>query len=140
MSSDSVKDIIQIQIEQNTHLTPDEKLALGRELESASNLNGQDGNIGKALKDSIYGHIVFRMGEGERIQKIAQTVVDTHAGKCKFKEEGALFGSLTTKWGRINGLSLALLVIVAGILAYEIGPTIARIWVNKPMPVNISGN
>ena len=131
--SDSVCNIIQQQIEDNKTISVEEKLALGRALDAAKKLNGEQGLLGEALKQSIYSRVVFQCGEADRIHKIVDASISTHTANCQLRgdTEERLFGTLRTRWGTVNGLSLALLILVSGVIVWKVGPVFASVFATK---------
>jgi hypothetical protein len=125
MSGDSQREVIDKLIQESRDISPSEKLYFASELQAVSDMNGEEGKIGRAIKFSTYSSIVYRLGEKERMQK----VISEHAFKCPNKKENkSICGELKTKWGSINGLSLIILLIVVGLLCKSLGPQALDIY------------
>lgn len=122
MNDHSQHEILQDMIAKADGISDMERLYYAQELESVSDLNGEDGRIGRAVKSGTYSAIVFRLGETNRINR----AIREHSTMCKFKNA---FGSISTKWGNVSGEACIILIVVAGLVAWHIGPAVAQsIW------------
>lgn len=122
-------EILQNMIQDAEGISDMERLYYAAELESVSDLNGEDGRIGKAVRAGTYSAIVFRLGEPKRISN----AIKDHTVTCKFKNA---FGSISTKWGSVSGEACIILIVVVGLVAWHIGPAVAaEIWGHDKAPV-----
>ena len=119
------KEIIEKMIKDNVDISEDERYAFCCELETVSNLNGEEGKIGQAIKQSTYSSIIFRLGQKNRIENI----IKEHTLNCPYKDKQNMFGMIETKWGKISGMGVIIFIVVAGIVTTMIGPKVVNsIW------------